>query len=276
MIYYSSDNNFKWLSPFNNRNKLATLCTHDNRQLIMHHSGASLLYRLFRHDALCWRESERYVSPRHTALVWFMQALQYCEVNHILNWQKSEIHYNRTFQILIARAAFALVCHQTNDINLYGLIKYADLFRMLFEDNNTDRSIICQQIQKTNKGLLQRCLTDKPGDKLLFLNKMCSGHSMVRLIKMKTFFQRFARNCHTLHDFTINILPKYSSFGEALSNDIYFMNLLSNYLISTMNSDSRLLEIVSKTRFHLQLFSIIAVKLRYKLDETKMLAFDFK
>lgn len=55
---------------------------------------------------------------------------------------------------------------------------------------------------------------------------MCSGHSMIRLIRMNTIFQRFARNCHTLHDFTINILPKYSSFGEALSNDIYFMNLL--------------------------------------------------
>ncbi|VBB31699.1 unnamed protein product, partial [Acanthocheilonema viteae] len=270
MVYYSSNNTFKWLSPFNYQNKLATLCTQSNRQIIMHRSGVSLLYRLLRNDALCWPEIERYVPPRHIALVWFMKALQYCDMNNVLSWRKPRILYNRTFQILITRAAFALVCQQANDINLYGLVEYADLFRMLFEDNNTDRSIICQQIQSTNKDLFQRCIANKPGDKLLILNKMCSGHSMVRLIKTSTFFQRFARNCHTLHDFSINILPKYSSFGEALSNDIYFMNLLSGYLTSTINSDSRLLEIVLKTRFHLQLFSITAVKLQHQLDKINM------
>lgn len=67
------------------------------------------LYRLFRHNALCWPEIERYVPSRYIALVWFMQALQYCEVNHVLKWQKSRIHYVQTFQILITRAAFALV-----------------------------------------------------------------------------------------------------------------------------------------------------------------------
>uniref|UniRef100_A0A0R3RZP6 G_PROTEIN_RECEP_F1_2 domain-containing protein n=1 Tax=Elaeophora elaphi TaxID=1147741 RepID=A0A0R3RZP6_9BILA len=282
MANHSSDSTFKWLSPFNNRNKLAVLCTQDNRELIMERSGVPLLYRLFRHDALCWPEIERYVSSRHTALLWFMQALQYCEVNQVLSWRKIEIQYNRTFQILITRAAFALVCQRTNDIDLYGLMKYADLFRILFEDNNSDRSIICQQMQKTNKDLSQRCLADKPSDKLYLLNKMCLGHSTMRLIKMNTFFQRFARNCHTLHNFSVDVLPKYSSFGEALTNDIYFMNLLStkityassssNYLISMINSDSRLLEIVLKTRFHLQLFSITAVKLQRQLDEIKICA----
>uniref|UniRef100_A0A1I8EDT8 Uncharacterized protein n=1 Tax=Wuchereria bancrofti TaxID=6293 RepID=A0A1I8EDT8_WUCBA len=222
----SSDDKLKWLSPFDNRSKLAALCTQNNRQLVMHRSGITLLYRLFQHDAICSPEIERYVPSRHIALVWFMQALQYCEVNQVLNWKKPGIHYNRTFQVLITRAAFALVCQQTNDINLYGLMKYADLFRILFEDNNADRRIICQQIKNTNNDLFQRCLTDKPSDKLYLLNKMCSGNSTVRLIRMNILFQRFARNCHTLHDFTINILPKYSTFGEALSNDIYFMNLL--------------------------------------------------
>ncbi|EFO15711.1 hypothetical protein LOAG_12798 [Loa loa] len=272
MAYHSTENNFKWLSPFNDHNKLAILCTEDNRQLIMHRSGIPLLQRLFQHQALCWPEIERHVPSRHIALVWFMQALQYCEVNHVLNWKKPGIQYNRTFQILITRAAFALVCQQTNDIALYGLMKYADLFRMLFEDNNNDRSTICQQIRNTNKDLFQRCHADKPGDKLRLLSKMCSGHSTVRLIRMIAFFQRFASDCNTLHDFIINILPQYSSFGEALSNDIYFMNLLSNYLISTINSDSRLQEIILKTRFHLQLFSITAVKLQRQLDEANMLA----
>lgn len=43
MAYRKSDNNFKWLAPFDNRNKLATLCTQDNRELIMHHSGIPLV-----------------------------------------------------------------------------------------------------------------------------------------------------------------------------------------------------------------------------------------
>lgn len=268
--HLSSDDNFKWLSPFDNRSKLAALCTQNNRQLVMHRSGITLLYRLFQHDALCSPEIERYVPSRHISLVWFMQALQYCEVNHVLNWKRPEIHYNRTFQVLITRAAFALVCQEINDINLYGLMKYADLFRILFEDNNTDRRIICQQIQNTNNDLFQRCLADKPNNKLYLLNKMCSGNSTLRLIKMNVLFQRFARNCHTLHDFVINMLPKYSSFGEALSNDIYFMNLLSNYLISTINRASPLLEIVLKTRLHLQLFSITAVKLQRELDKANI------
>ncbi|VDK70528.1 unnamed protein product [Litomosoides sigmodontis] len=183
-VYHSSDGHrFKWLSPFNNQKKLEALCTQHNRQLIMHRSGESLLYRLFRHDVLCWPEIERYVPSRHIALVWFMQALQYCEVNHILSWQRSGIQYNRTFQILVTRAAFVLVCQQSSDVDLYGLIKYADLFRMLFEDNNTDRS---------------------------------------------------------------------------------------DYLLSAINNDSRLLKIVLRTRIHLQLFSITAVKLRHQLDKTDM------
>lgn len=49
-----------------------------------------------------------------------------------------------------------------------------------------------------------------------------------------------------------------------------------NYLLSTINNDSRLLKIVLRTRFHLQLFSITAVKLRHQLDETNMLALIFK
>ncbi|KAM3722166.1 NAD(P)H-quinone oxidoreductase subunit 5, chloroplastic [Dirofilaria immitis] len=207
MITYLSTNNYKWLSPFNNRDMLDALCTQDNRESIMHHSGTYLLYHLFRHDILCLPKIQRYIPSHHIALIWFMQALQYCEIYQVLSWKKPGIQYNRTFQLLITRAAFA---------------------------------------------------------------SMCIGHTMIRLIRMNVLFQRFARNCNTLNDFAINILPKYSSFGEALSNDTYFMNLLSNYLISTINSDSRLLEIVLKTRFHLQLFSITAIKLQHQLDKAKM------
>ncbi|MCP9264360.1 hypothetical protein DINM_022421 [Dirofilaria immitis] len=183
MITYLSTNNYKWLSPFNNRDMLDALCTQDNRESIMHHSGTYLLYHLFRHDILCLPKIQRYIPSHHIALIWFMQALQYCEIYQVLSWKKPGIQYNRTFQLLITRAAFASVCQQTNDIRIYGLIKYAILFRILFEDNNTDRS---------------------------------------------------------------------------------------NYLISTINSDSRLLEIVLKTRFHLQLFSITAIKLQHQLDKAKM------
>uniref|UniRef100_A0A915PMN5 G-protein coupled receptors family 1 profile domain-containing protein n=1 Tax=Setaria digitata TaxID=48799 RepID=A0A915PMN5_9BILA len=268
----SSMDNLKWLSPFNNRDKITALCTQDNRGLIMYRSGAPLINRLLHHDVLCRREIQRYIPSRYISLVWFMQSLQYCEINHAVSWQRMGIQYNRTFQLLIMQAAYALVCQQTNDINIYGLMKYAILFRVLFEDNNTDRSIICQRLQNTYNDLFQRCLVDKTNDRLYLLNKMCSGDSMIRLVKMNAFFQRFARNCHTLNDFSINILPKYSSFGEALANDVYFMNLMSNYLVAAVSSESRLLEIVLKTRYLLQLFSKTAIKLQYQLEQAKMCA----
>lgn len=55
---------------------------------------------------------------------------------------------------------------------------------------------------------------------------MCSGSSAAPLIRMKVLFQRFARDCFSLDQFSRNVLPKYSSFGEALANDVYFMHLL--------------------------------------------------
>lgn len=43
VVHHSSDNHFKWLSPFDDRNRLTILCTEDNRQIIMHRSGVSLV-----------------------------------------------------------------------------------------------------------------------------------------------------------------------------------------------------------------------------------------
>ncbi|VDM95659.1 unnamed protein product [Thelazia callipaeda] len=262
----------KWLPPFNNHNKISELCTASNRELIMSHSG---LHRLFRHDVLCWRETEHYVPPRYAALVWFMQSLQYCEVNNVVTWKRSEIYYNQTFQILFTRAAFALVCQQNDDIHIFGLTKYASLFQMLFEESNSDRRIICERIQIIHAELFERCIVCKPIGRLRHLNKMCSGRSEVRLIKMRSIFERFSRNCLTFSDFVTYTLPNYTSLGQALSNDVYFLNLLSGYLIAAISDESRLMEVMMKTRFLLQLFSITAIKLQRRLGKFDMLELNY-
>lgn len=122
------------------------------------------------------------------------------------------------------------------------------------------------------KDLYDRCLVYKANVRMRLLKKICSERSMIGLINMRFFFRRFSRNCNTFDDFLVSKLPKYSSFGEALSNDPKFMNLLSEKLVVAIRSDSHLPEMILKTRLLLQHFSIVAVKLLQQFEKAAMCA----
>lgn len=46
-MVHSQIDDIEWLSPLNNRNKVAALCTQDNRQLVMDRPGAFLVSIFF-------------------------------------------------------------------------------------------------------------------------------------------------------------------------------------------------------------------------------------
>uniref|UniRef100_A0A914RZH2 Uncharacterized protein n=1 Tax=Parascaris equorum TaxID=6256 RepID=A0A914RZH2_PAREQ len=133
------DLNDEWLPPFDDISEVTALCTKENRNIVMLRRGLPMMYSLFRHDALCWLEIQRYVPPRYNPLVWFLQSLGYCDINRAINWRRRGVEYKRDFQLMMTRAAFALICRQTDDIGRYQLSRYAALFRIMFEKINGDR-----------------------------------------------------------------------------------------------------------------------------------------
>ncbi|KHN88894.1 hypothetical protein Tcan_02618 [Toxocara canis] len=256
----------EWLPPFDDVANVAALCIKQNRDIVMLRRGVPMMYSLFRHDVLCWLDIQRYVPPRYSQLVWFLQSLGYCDVNRAINWRRRGVEYKRDFQLMITRAAFSLICRQTEDIGRYHLNGYAAVFRIMFEKVNEDREHICEAVESLYKNLYRRCHVGEPAGRIRLLGKICSGRSTVRLLKMRAFFLRFSQSCYTFDDFYNNDPRTSVSLGYALSNDTVFMNLLSTNLIGAISSDSQLPQIVLKTRLLLQHFSLAAVKIRRTID----------
>ncbi|TKR93895.1 hypothetical protein L596_008267 [Steinernema carpocapsae] len=256
----------RWMPPFGNSEHLRTLCTDNNHQVVIRGRDPALLHNLLRHDILCWREPQNYMSRKYTGLIWLMKALGFCDINRVVNWRQRGVEYHRNFQRDILRAAFALVCRRTDDIGRYRLARHAAIFRIMFEQQNEDRNQICERVISVYTDLYNRCHVAQSHGRLRLIDKICSGRSAVHLIKMRAFFRRFSRSCDSFDDFfRHNEIAQYQ-LGHALANDTAFMNMLSSNLITAVSSDSQLPHLVLKTRLLLQHFSLAAIKLKRQID----------
>ncbi|CAD5206727.1 unnamed protein product [Bursaphelenchus okinawaensis] len=262
----------QWVAPFDahNQDKLRMLCTDNNHFDVMRGRESPLLNNLVRHPILCRRNvSTTIQSKRYEGLIWFMQALGFCDVNrYILNNQN--IEFKRDFQLDLLRAAFALVCHRTDDIGRFHLSGHAEMFKIIYEKENEHRSVICNKLIMDYTDLYKRChveySVESTSYSLDFIRNKCTLQQRLTLISPRTFFTRFSRMCHSYSEFVDNYSKQSLSVGQALANDTVFMNILSNYVKYAVKSYSQLPYLVLKTRLLLQHFAVAAVKMSQKLE----------
>uniref|UniRef100_A0AC34G6M6 Uncharacterized protein n=1 Tax=Panagrolaimus sp. ES5 TaxID=591445 RepID=A0AC34G6M6_9BILA len=225
----------RWLPPLNDIEKIRLLCTEQMHKHII-----------------------------VEGIIWFMRSLDFCDINRF--FISSPQWYHRDFQVDMLRAGFALVCQKTDDIGKYQLSAFADLFRIIYEKTNVNRPIICNRLLEAYQDLYGRCHVDSTLANFTIAQMRCSGEDAQPLIKLRSFFSRFSRNCQTLAEFYQHGNRYDTHLGEALANDTVFMNMLSGNIKRTVISYSLLPHLVLKTRLLLQHFPLAAIKLKQMIE----------
>ncbi|CAD5209790.1 unnamed protein product [Bursaphelenchus xylophilus] len=260
----------QWVSPFDDKERLGTLCTDNNHFDVMRGRESPLLNNLIRHPILCNRKHDAAMqSRRYEGLIWFMRSLGFCDINRYTQSHQN-IEFKRDFQLDLLRAAFAVVCHRTDDIGRFHLSGHADLFRIIYEKENEHRSVICNSAILHYQDVYKRChveySVESSSYSLDLIRNKCTLQQQVYLLRPRAFFARFSRLCQPYSAFVDEYSKHSLTIGQALANDTIFMNIMSVLVKRAVNSYSQLPYLVLKTRLLLQHFAMAAVKMSNKLD----------
>uniref|UniRef100_A0A0K0F8H1 G_PROTEIN_RECEP_F1_2 domain-containing protein n=1 Tax=Strongyloides venezuelensis TaxID=75913 RepID=A0A0K0F8H1_STRVS len=259
----------QWMPPFNNSHQLALLCTDNNHKFIYTdrmHGAMTYLFQSNDTHQICMNNNETKINPKYEGLIWLITSLQSCNVIRKIKSRFSREKYNSNFHYNFLKAGFALVCQKTDDIGVYQLQFYADIFRILFERRNEDRKLICQKVVALYNEMYERCHVMNKTDFMKSVMNICNIRG--GMIRVNIFFQRFARNCDTPQEFFINHNQfLYKGFGQSLTEDNIFMNSLSAHLTSTIRGKSILPHLMLKTRLLLQHFSLAAMTVYREIEK---------
>uniref|UniRef100_A0AC35UAI0 G_PROTEIN_RECEP_F1_2 domain-containing protein n=1 Tax=Rhabditophanes sp. KR3021 TaxID=114890 RepID=A0AC35UAI0_9BILA len=264
----------QWKAPFNDASKLAMLCTDNNHKFIYTdrmREAISHLLQSNRTSHICVKTTDPIPNTKYDGLIWLIQSIQSCNVvKEIKRGFKGEI-FDVAFQQNMLKVAFAMVCQKTDDIGVYNLQFYADIFRILFEKKNEDRTVICLNVKEKYENMYGKChvinRVNYTTYTMDYIMKICDGNSAYSMIKVVDFFRTFARSCDTpQHFYEEHKDTVYKSFGRALANDTTFMNSLSTHLKSAISAESILPHLMLKTRLLLQHFSIAAIKIYKRIQ----------
>ncbi|KAI6203340.1 G-PROTEIN-RECEP-F1-2 domain-containing protein [Aphelenchoides besseyi] len=262
-----------WVAPLDDQDKLRVLCTDNNHFDVMRGKQSPLLNNLVRHKTLCDKSWEsKPLTQRYDGLIWFMTSLGFCDINrYTIDSAKIGIEYTRDFQIEFLQAAFALVCHKTDDIGRYHLTAYADIFRLIYEKENENRFIICNKALMSYQDMYKRCHVEYTIEttpySLDFIRNRCITQSgRIKVIRPRSFYSRFSRGCQSYGEFLAASNAASLSLGQSLANDTVFMNIQSAFLKNVIVSYSKLPQVVLKTRLLLQHFPLAAIKVAKTLE----------
>ncbi|KAI6178641.1 G-PROTEIN-RECEP-F1-2 domain-containing protein [Aphelenchoides besseyi] len=262
-----------WVAPLDDQDKLRVLCTDNNHFDVMRGKQSPLLNNLVRHKTLCDKSWEsKPLTQRYDGLIWFMTSLGFCDINrYTIDSAKIGIEYTRDFQIEFLQAAFALVCHKTDDIGRYHLTAYADIFRLIYEKENENRFIICNKALMSYQDMYKRCHVEYTIEttpySLDFIRNRCITQSgRIKVIRPRSFYSRFSRGCQSYGEFLAASNAAALSLGQSLAKDTVFMNIQSAFLKNVIVSYSKLPQVVLKTRLLLQHFPLAAIKVAKTLE----------
>ncbi|CAI4224218.1 unnamed protein product [Auanema sp. JU1783] len=258
-----------WLPPFNESRHIYQLCNNEMDNIILLSNNTQVIDYFIQKYVLCYSDYEVFVPLKYQPLVWVMRALRFCEVNQIFQYNKHRTQFHREFQKQFLRYSYAAICDRgallktTEKMSYYV---YSSLFNILYLAQSPEREHVCNSISQVYTDLYSRCYVPHVAKRQQKIQERCSS-ATAPLLKFRSFFQRFSRDCDTFGEFVNRSAWSVHNMGRALANDTVFMNLLSSDLYSNIHSDSQLPSLVLRTRLLLQHFSLAAVKLWKQVDE---------